>query len=83
MFESFFCWGCPIEVTIYNSQTNQTDPRSTSCYFLGYPDRFRCYRFNCPSHCTTIVESINAKLLESVITAKVLKLEICLLIEYS
>lgn len=32
-------WGCPAEVKIYNLSIEKIDLRSTSCYFVDYPDR--------------------------------------------
>lgn len=36
-----------------------------SYYFVGYPDRSKCYRFYCPSQNTKVVESINCQVLEN------------------
>ena len=58
-------WGCPSEVRIYNRQEKKLDPRTISGYFIGYAERFKGYRFYCPSHSTRIVESRNAKFLEN------------------
>ena len=62
---SFFSWGCPSEVRIYNPQEKKLDPRTISGYFIGYAERSKGYRFYCPSHGTRIVESRNAKFLEN------------------
>ena len=58
-------WGCPTEVRIYNSCENKLDFRTISGYFIGYPKKFKGYRFYCLSHSTRIVESINAKFIEN------------------
>ncbi|KAK8498397.1 hypothetical protein V6N12_005808 [Hibiscus sabdariffa] len=58
-------WGCPSEVRIYNPQEKKLDPRTISGYFIGYAEKSKGYRFNCPSHNTRIVESRNAKFLEN------------------
>ena len=57
-------WGCPSEVRIYNPQEKKLDPRTVSGYFIGYAEKSKGYRFYCPSHTTSIVESRNAKFLE-------------------
>ena len=50
---------------IYNPRENKLDPRTISGYFIGYVERFKGYRFYCPSHSTRIVESRNTKFLEN------------------
>jgi len=54
-------WGCPSEVSIYNSQEKKLDSRTISGYFIGYAERSKGYRFYCPCHITRIVGSRNAK----------------------
>ncbi|KAL4302401.1 hypothetical protein GQ457_10G005890 [Hibiscus cannabinus] len=58
-------WGCPSKVRIYNPQEKKLDPRTISGYFIGYAEKYKGYRFYCPSHSTRIVESRNAKFLEN------------------
>ena len=41
------------------------DPRTVSGYFIGYAEKSKGYNFYCLSHTTGIVESRNAKFLES------------------
>ena len=36
-----------------------------SGYFMGYAEKFKGFRFYCPSHTTRIMESRNAKFLEN------------------
>ena len=57
-------WGCLSEVRIYNPQEKKLDPRTISGYVIGYAEKSKGYRFNCPSHNTRIVESRNAKFIE-------------------
>jgi hypothetical protein len=64
-FATYAHLGMPSEVRIYNSQEKKLDPRTISGYFIGYVERYKGYRFYCPSHSTRIVESINAKFLEN------------------
>ena len=58
-------WGCMSEVRIYNPQEKKLDLRTIRGYFIEYAERFKGYRFYCPSHCTRIVESRNTKFLEN------------------
>ena len=58
-------WGCPSEVRIYNPHENKLDPRTLSCFFIGYVETSKGYRFYYPSHSTKILESRNAKFLEN------------------
>ena len=60
----FRVWGCPAEVRIYNPNEKKLDPRTIRCYFIGYPDHSKGYRFYCPTRGTRIVESLTAKFLE-------------------
>lgn len=53
-------WGCPAEGRIYNPHEKKLDARTISGYFIGYPERYKGYRFYCPNHSTRIVESGNA-----------------------
>ena len=49
-------WGCPIEVRIYNPQERKLDSRTTSGFFISYPEKSKGYRFYCPNHNIRIVE---------------------------
>ncbi|XP_070025472.1 uncharacterized protein [Nicotiana sylvestris] len=60
----FHIWGCPAEVPIYSPTEKKTDPKTTSCLFIGYPDHSKGFRFFYPGRGTRIVESINSKFLE-------------------
>jgi len=52
-------------VRIYNPQEKKLDPMTISGYFIGYFERFKGYKFYCPSHNTRIVKSRNVKFLEN------------------
>ena len=41
------------------------DSRTTSDFFIGYPEKSKRYRFYCPSHSTRIVETGNARFIEN------------------
>ena len=32
-------WGCPVEARLYNPHERKLDPRTISCFFVGYPER--------------------------------------------
>lgn len=59
-------WGCPAEAKLYNPHEKVFDPRTTSGYFIGYPERSKGYRFYCPTHTSQMVETGKAKFLEDV-----------------
>ena len=46
----FRVWGCPAEVRLYNPQEKKLDPRIVRCYFIGYPDHSKGYKFYNPTH---------------------------------
>ena len=60
----FRVWGCPAEVRLYKPQEKKLDPRIVRCYFIGYPDHSKGYKFYNPTHGQRIVESLTAKFLE-------------------
>ena len=58
-------WGCLDEVKIFNPQIKKLDFKTLSCYFIGYPERSKCFRFYCHGQSPKIVESINVVFLEN------------------
>ena len=58
-------WGCPAEVRIYNPQEKKLDSRTTSGFFIGYPEKSKEYRFYRFNHNTRIVETGNVKFIEN------------------
>ena len=60
----FRVWGCPSEVHLYNPTERKMQSRSTRCYFMGYPDHSKGYRFYCNEGGSRIVESQTTKFLE-------------------
>jgi hypothetical protein len=50
-------WGCPTEAKLYNPHIKAFDHRTTSGFFIGYPERSKGFRFYCPSHTPQIVET--------------------------
>jgi len=61
----FHVWGCPTEARPYRPNERKLDSRTISCYFVGYFERSRGFKFYCPST-NTIIETDNAKLIEDV-----------------
>jgi transposase InsO family protein len=57
-------WGCPAEARIFNPQLKKLDPKTVSCFFVGYPHRGKGYRFYCPGHTTKYVETRQAVFFE-------------------
>ena len=57
-------WGCIAEAKLYNPFLRKLDPKTVSCFFIGYPEHSKGYRFYCPSHVTRIVETKRAAFLE-------------------
>ena len=41
--------GCPTEARLYRPHENKLDSRRVSCYFIGYSERSRGYKFNDPT----------------------------------
>jgi hypothetical protein len=57
-------WGCPAEAKVFNPQLKKLDPKTVSCFFIGYPHRGKRYHFYCPGHTTKIVETRQAVFFE-------------------
>ena len=55
-----------MEARVYNPREKKLDLRTISGYFIGYPKKFKGFRFYCPNHNTRIVETGgNAKFIEN------------------
>jgi hypothetical protein len=39
----FHVWGCPAEAKIFNPQIRKLDPKTISCHFIRYPEKFKGY----------------------------------------
>lgn len=50
-------WGCPAEARVFNPIMGKLDPKTASCHFIGYPDKYKAYRFYCPKQFTKFVET--------------------------
>ena len=58
-------WGCPAEARPYRPQEKKLDERTVSCYFVGYAERSRGYKFYDPTN-RTIFETNTVKFFEDV-----------------
>ena len=45
----FHIWGCPAEARPYRPNEKKLDSRTISCYFIGYSERSRGYKFYDPT----------------------------------
>ena len=57
-------WGCPAEAKLFNPNITKLEPRTASCFFVGFPKRSKGYRFYCPSRSIEIVECARAHFIE-------------------
>ena len=57
-------WGCPAEAKVLNLNIGKLDSKTVHCYFIGYPDKSKCYRFYCPDRHMKFVETRHAMFLE-------------------
>ena len=57
-------WGCPAEVKLFNPTIIKLEPRIVSCFFIGFIERSKGYRFYCPSRPMKIVECARAHFIE-------------------
>ncbi|KAL6348418.1 hypothetical protein AAG906_005726 [Vitis piasezkii] len=58
-------WGCPAEARPYKPNEKKLDSRTVSCYFVGYSERSRGFKFSDPST-RSFFETGNAKFIEDV-----------------
>ena len=58
-------WGCPAEARPYRPNEKKLDSRTISCYFIGYSERSRGYKFYDPTT-KSIFETGNARFFEDV-----------------
>jgi hypothetical protein len=56
-------WRCPCEARPYKPSEKKLDERTVSCYFIGYSERSRGYKFYNPTE-HTVFESGSAKFFE-------------------
>ena len=58
-------WGCPAEARPYRPHEKKLESRTVSCYFIGYSERSRGYKFYDPTT-KSIFETGNARFFEDV-----------------
>ena len=58
-------WGCPVEARPYKPNEKKLDSRTVSCYFVGYSERSRGFKFYDPST-RSFFKTGNAKFIEDV-----------------
>ncbi|KAM1114412.1 hypothetical protein ACFX2B_046412 [Malus domestica] len=63
-FNHFHVWGCKAEAKFYNPSEKKLDPRTTTCYFIGYSEKSKGFKFYCTQAYTRIQETHNAIFLE-------------------
>ncbi|KAK7276201.1 hypothetical protein RIF29_17337 [Crotalaria pallida] len=61
----FHIWGCPAEARPYRPNEKKLDSRIITCYFVGYSERSRGYKFYDPTN-RSFFETGNARFLEDV-----------------
>ena len=57
-------WGCLAEAKVFNPNIGKLDSKTVSCYFIGYLEKSKGYRFYCPDRQTKFVETRHAIFLE-------------------
>ncbi|KAF7822057.1 Retrovirus-related Pol polyprotein from transposon TNT 1-94 [Senna tora] len=63
--EHLHVWGCPAEARPYKPIEKNLDSRTVSCFFVGYSERSKGYKFYDPSN-RSFFETRNAKFIEDV-----------------
>jgi hypothetical protein len=54
---NYLCvWGCPAEVKIFNPNAGILEPKTVSCYFIGYLKKSKGFCFYCHNRHTKYVE---------------------------
>jgi hypothetical protein len=56
--------GCPAEAKIFNPDAGKLEPKTMSCYFIGYPKKSKGFRFYCRDRHTKYVEMRHTIFLE-------------------
>ncbi|XP_068657905.1 uncharacterized protein [Aristolochia californica] len=60
-----YIWGCPVEVRPYRPHERKLDSRMVSCYFVGYVERSRGYKFYDPTS-RSFFETVNVRFHEDI-----------------
>jgi hypothetical protein len=57
-------WGSPAEAKVFNPSIAKLDSKTVSCFFFGYPEKSKGFRFYCPDRYTKFVETRHVVFLE-------------------
>jgi hypothetical protein len=57
-------WGSPAEAKVLNPNIGKLDPKTVSCYFIGYPEKSKGFRFYCSDRYTKFIETRHVVFLE-------------------
>lgn len=57
--------GCPAESRVFNPNLGILDSKTVSCFFLGYRDKSKAYKFYCPNQYTKFIETRHIVFLEN------------------
>jgi hypothetical protein len=57
-------WGSPAEAKVFNPNIAKLDSKTVSCFFIGYLEKSKGFRFYCPNRYTKFVETRHAVFLE-------------------
>jgi hypothetical protein len=57
-------WGCPAEAKLFNPSIGKLDPKTVSCYFIGYLDKSKGFRFYCHDRYIKIMKTGHVVFLE-------------------
>ena len=60
-------WGCPTDARPYNPNQKRLDSRTVSCYFVGYFEKSRDFKFFDPT-IRSFFKTSNARFLEEVVS---------------
>jgi hypothetical protein len=63
--QHFRVWGSPAEAKPYRPNEKKLDEKTISCYFIGYAERSRGYKFYDPAN-RTIFETNTFKFFEDI-----------------
>ena len=66
-----FVWGSPAEAKVFNPNIRKLDPKTVSCYFIGYLERLKGFHFYCQDRHAKFVEVL--RLSQKAYIEKVLK----------
>jgi hypothetical protein len=58
-------WGCSTEAKIFNPNASKLERKTVICYFIGYPEKSKGFRFYCPDRHTKYVETRHAIFLKN------------------